>query len=152
MWSGTDGAAPAPGRVCQKVMWKWNVAELDACQRLLESRKIIFLKNKVKTVRHLWRDYSSRFQYAPGYLNNWVFWIHVTCSSPRGRDRSAACCFKKTSERRNERPGPFCTLHYWTNNYPAITVELFEIEGECITQQGSWQRELTQQATCKIGK
>lgn len=53
MWSGTDGAAPAPGRVCEKVMWKWNVAELDACQRLLESRKIIFPKNKVKTVRHL---------------------------------------------------------------------------------------------------
>lgn len=46
VWSGMDGADSRPGgRVWEKVMWKWNAAELDARQRPLQSRRERLLKN-----------------------------------------------------------------------------------------------------------
>lgn len=72
MWSGTDGAALALGRVSEKVMWKWNVAELDVSQRLLQSWEIIFLET-VKTSCH-----QGEFQCRPQYLNNW--YMTLSCS------------------------------------------------------------------------
>lgn len=32
------------------------------------------------------RDYSSAFQYSPGYWNNWVFFYNVTIFLPRRSD------------------------------------------------------------------
>ncbi len=94
--------------------------------------------------------YTSLFQYNPGYLNNWI-WKHVTISCHKAEISAFlwGCIVSIKFNRYNERPG-FSTLHYWTNNYPAITVKPLRYRG-MHHSAGSWQRELTQQATCKIG-
>lgn len=68
-------------------------------------------------------DYTSLFQHNPGYLNNWV-WKYVTMPCHKAEISAFlwGCIVSTKFNRYNERLG-FSTLHYWTNNYPAITVK-----------------------------
>lgn len=162
VWSGMDGADSRPGgRVWEKVMWKWNAAELDARQRPLQSRRERLLKNsktKWKPCATWERLPRPCFAVVPITQNNLVCDI----ISPPGRvvllfiylsilDVVSIRHKNSTHVMRGD-PAPREPRQRWTNNYSAITARLSEIGEGMHHSASSWRRELTQQATCKTGK
>lgn len=162
VWSGMDGADCRPGgRLWEKVMWKWNAAELDARQRPLQSRRERLLKNwkQSENLAPPGRDY-------PALVSPWspllkIIWFATLSRHRAGLFSYLYICLFWTSSRSDTKnstrvmrgdPAPREPRQRRTNNYGAITARLWEIGEGMHHSASSWRRELTQQATCKTGK